>query len=88
MINLNKIANKMICNYLHVSSTEIPKITYNERGDREHKINGLLHREDGPAVEYESGSKSWYLNGHYIRYDPETWDQLVKESHIEKVMED
>lgn len=23
----------------------------------------ILHREDGPAVEYSSGTKYWYLNG-------------------------
>ena len=26
-------------------------------------LNGNLHREDGPAVEYTNGSKEWYLNG-------------------------
>ena len=25
-------------------------------------MNGKLHREDGPAVEYANGSKFWYLN--------------------------
>jgi len=24
--------------------------------------NGLLHREDGPAIEHPDGTKSWYLN--------------------------
>lgn len=24
---------------------------------------GQLHREDGPAIEYASGQKEWYLNG-------------------------
>ena len=28
-----------------------------------------LHREDGPAIEYASGSKYWYLNGQYHRED-------------------
>ena len=23
----------------------------------------ILHREDGPAIEYSNGCKSWYLNG-------------------------
>ena len=27
------------------------------------------HREDGPAVEYSDGSKSWYLNGKLHRED-------------------
>jgi hypothetical protein len=25
-------------------------------------LNGKLHREDGPAIEYGDGQKSWYLN--------------------------
>ena len=29
----------------------------------------ILHREDGPAVEYASGYKSWYLNGKRHRLD-------------------
>jgi hypothetical protein len=28
-----------------------------------------FHREDGPAVEYGSGGKSWYLNGKLHRED-------------------
>lgn len=24
---------------------------------------GQLHREDGPAIEYANGFKTWYLNG-------------------------
>ena len=28
-----------------------------------------LHREDGPAVEYDDGSSSWYLNGKIHRED-------------------
>ena len=25
--------------------------------------NGKLHREDGPAVEFFSGEKAWWING-------------------------
>ena len=32
-------------------------------------MNDKLHREDGPAIEYASGSKSWYLNGKLHRED-------------------
>ena len=32
-------------------------------------LNDLLHREDGPAVEYPSGLKCWYLNGNLHRED-------------------
>ncbi len=30
---------------------------------------GLLHREDGPALEYSFGSNYWYFNGEYHRED-------------------
>ena len=26
-------------------------------------LNGKLHREDGPAIEWQDGVKEWYLNG-------------------------
>ena len=26
-------------------------------------LNGKHHRENGPAIEYPSGSEAWYLNG-------------------------
>ena len=32
-------------------------------------LNGLLHREDGPAYEYANGNKYWYENGQYHRED-------------------
>jgi hypothetical protein len=28
-----------------------------------------LHREDGPAIEYSSGAKEWWINGKYHRED-------------------
>jgi hypothetical protein len=32
-------------------------------------VNGILHREDGPAVEWPSGTKCWYVNGRLHRLD-------------------
>ena len=29
----------------------------------------ILHREDGPAIEYANGDKIWYLNGKPHRLD-------------------
>jgi len=26
-------------------------------------LNGLWHREDGPAIEYANGTREWWLNG-------------------------
>ena len=33
------------------------------------KEKTMLHREDGPAVEYADGSKGWYQNGKLHRID-------------------
>jgi hypothetical protein len=33
------------------------------------KAMNILHREDGPACEYASGTKAWYLNGVLHRED-------------------
>jgi hypothetical protein len=32
-------------------------------------LNGVLHREDGPAIEEGDGTKYWYLNGKLHRED-------------------
>jgi hypothetical protein len=32
-------------------------------------LNGLRHREDGPAVELANGTKDWWLNGQLHRED-------------------
>jgi len=32
-------------------------------GVKRYWLNDLLHREDGPAVEYNNGYKAWYLYG-------------------------
>ena len=32
-------------------------------GTKEWFLNDLLHREDGPAVEYLDGTKEWRING-------------------------
>ena len=37
--------------------------------DRTWYLNGLLHRENGPSVEYANGDKCWWLNGKLHRED-------------------
>jgi hypothetical protein len=32
-------------------------------GGKEWRLNGKLHRDDGPAVEYEDGINAWYQHG-------------------------
>tara|TARA_R110000868_G_scaffold75946_3_gene218773 strand:+ start:2380 stop:2592 length:213 start_codon:yes stop_codon:yes gene_type:complete len=38
--------------------------------------DGVLHREDGPAVEFANGNKVWYYQGKYINCA--TQKQFVK----------
>jgi hypothetical protein len=55
-------------------------IEINELGSKlyyKDKAMTILHREDGPAIEWWDGSKSWYLNGKRHREDGpavECWD--------------
>jgi hypothetical protein len=35
-------------------------------GDKHWHLNGKLHREDGPAIEWADGDKCWYLNDEYL----------------------
>ncbi len=34
--------------------------------DKWYDVNKKLHRLDGPAVEYNNGTKFWYYHGKYI----------------------
>ncbi|MDP2696092.1 MAG: hypothetical protein Q8O87_02455 [bacterium] len=38
-------------------------------GRVEYRLDGKLHREDGPALEFASGNKYWYKNGEFHRED-------------------
>ena len=40
-----------------------------EDGDKRWYLNGNLHREDGPAIEYANGGKEWYLHDELHRED-------------------
>ena len=40
-----------------------------ECGAKHWLLNDLLHREDGPAIEYSYGDKYWYINGKRHRED-------------------
>jgi len=35
-------------------------------GNKSWYLNGKLHREDGPAIEYADGNKFWFLNGERV----------------------
>ena len=46
-----------------------PVMTIDEHGTKRWYINGKLHREDGPAVEWTDGEKQWFINGKFHRED-------------------
>lgn len=54
-------------------SNKIHQITYKSR--TEFRVNGKLHREDGPAVIWNDGTENWYQNGRLHREDgpARTW---------------
>ncbi len=52
-----------------------PVCKTDSHGDKRWYLDGKLHREDGPAVEYSDGSKYWYLNGK--RYEPSAHEIII-----------
>jgi len=54
--------------YLNFNVDEENKIEY-QHGTKLWRLNGFLHREDGPAIEYSNGDKEWLLNGKLHRTD-------------------
>jgi len=52
-----------------IPSKDQPICETDEDGDKRWTLNGLLHREDGPALEYTNGSTLWYHHGALHRLD-------------------
>lgn len=48
-------------------------------GSKEWFLDGVLHREDGPAAEFSSGDKFWYYHGEYINCSSqEEFERIIK----------
>ena len=47
----------------------LPTCLIDRHGTKRWYLNGELHREDGPAIEFADGEKQWYINGHIHRLD-------------------
>ena len=45
------------------------RVTEYAFGDIGWRMDDDFHREDGPAYEYASGSKEWFLNGRLVYSD-------------------
>ena len=50
-------------------------VNVSDNGDKYWYINGKLHREDGPAVEFSDGDKIWYINDKLHREDGPAIDE-------------
>jgi hypothetical protein len=46
-----------------------PTLQINSRGDKFYTLHGSYHRDDGPAIIFNSGSKVWYQYGKRHRLD-------------------
>ena len=44
-------------------------IVEDTNGDKFWYLDGNVHREGGPAIEWSNGNKSWYFNGRKHRID-------------------
>lgn len=45
-------------------------------------LNGKCHREDGPAIEFPSGSKKWFLNGKLHRINGPACEYCDQQGNI------
>ena len=56
-----------------------PVCTTDAYGTKSWYIQGKLHREDGPAIEYANGTKGWFINGEEYS-DVQKWAKAVLQS--------
>jgi len=61
---------------------EWPSTFYTNKTVRTYKLNGNLHREDGPAFERSDGDISYYFNGSYISTEKEYQSVIQKRSVV------
>ena len=52
-----------------IESQERPISAVDEKGNKTWRLNGELHRLDGPARENADGYKAWLINGKFHRID-------------------
>ena len=48
-------------------------------------LNDKLHREDGPACEWDDGSKSWFLNGQRVTEEEHRRLTSAKELTVQEI---
>ena len=62
-MNNNKLQVLYLRNYHGIIPDNFTGIIKHQNGTKEWFKEGKFHREDGPACEYVSGRKGWYLIG-------------------------
>jgi hypothetical protein len=67
---------------LYIESKQQSVMTVDVLGAKRWKLNGVLHREDGHAVEFASGGKYWYLND--IKLTEEAFNEYLKAKQFNK----
>jgi hypothetical protein len=62
------------------------KLTIDHHGTKEWKLpSGKHHREDGPAIEYASGNKEWYING-IEEYTEQDYKYKIRSIKLTKIL--
>ena len=57
-----------------------PEMKVGPNGSKWWYLNDEYHREDGPAIEYASGTKLWYLNGKEV-----SWEQVFRQAKTPEI---
>ena len=57
-----------------------PEMKVGPNGSKWWYLNDEYHREDGPAIEYASGTKLWYLNGKEV-----AWEQVFRQAKTPEI---
>ena len=55
--------------YLENAANQQPTLTTTPEGNKVWRLNGVPHREDGPASEGADGYRAWFLHGKVHRKD-------------------
>ena len=61
---------KLVETFIYFEDVEtFTGVVKDKRNNIAYYLNGISHREDGPAIEFANGGKIWRLNGIYHRED-------------------
>ena len=68
----------------NVPPTGVINVDIDSNGNKRWYLDGKLHREDGPAVEFALGEKQWWINGLWHREDGPAieWSDGTKEWYL------